>query len=71
MGSGLGQSFKPAFLNRWIASIHFEAVKSVQVSLGIRGRYVPLFWTVNTEFADKKTYFDWKFGILYQFLKCE
>jgi hypothetical protein len=43
----------------------------VQVSLVIRGRYVPLFRTANTEFADKKTYFDRKFGILNQFLKCE
>jgi hypothetical protein len=30
----------------------------IQVSLVIRGRYVPLFWTANTEFADKKTHFD-------------
>ncbi len=27
------------------------------------GRYGPLFWTANTEFADKKTHFDWKFGL--------
>jgi hypothetical protein len=27
--------------------------EKTQVSLVIRGRYVPLFWTVNTEFADK------------------
>ncbi len=25
------------------------------MGLVIRGGYVPLFWTVNTEFADKKT----------------
>jgi hypothetical protein len=30
----------------------------VQVSLIIRGIYVPVFWTANTEFADKKTHFD-------------
>ncbi len=44
---------------------------TVQVSLVIRGRYVPLFWTANTEFADKKTQFDMKFGIVNQFLKYE
>ena len=43
----------------------------VQVGLVIRGRYVPLFWTANTKFADKKTHFDWKFGILAHFFKCE
>ncbi len=30
----------------------------IQASLVIRGRYVPVFWTANTEFADKKTHFD-------------
>ncbi len=30
------------------------------VPIVIRGRYVPLIWTVNREFADQKTYFDWK-----------
>ncbi len=30
----------------------------VQVSLVIRGRYVPSFWTANPEFADKKSIFD-------------
>ncbi len=30
----------------------------VQVGLVIRGRYVPLLWTTNTEFADRKTHFD-------------
>ncbi len=35
----------------------------VQVCLVIRGRYVPLIWTANTEFANKKTYFDWKEGL--------
>jgi hypothetical protein len=36
----------------------------VQASLFIRGRYVPVFWTANTEFADKKAHFDKKFGLL-------
>ncbi len=27
----------------------------IQASLVIRGRYVPVFWTSNIEFADKKT----------------
>ncbi len=44
---------------------------AIQVSLVIRGRYVPLFWTTIAEFADKKTHFDQKFDILNQFLKCE
>jgi len=35
-----------------------EYKTTIQVSLVIRGRYVPLFWTVNTEFEDKKTHFD-------------
>ncbi len=29
----------------------------IQASLVIRGRYVPVFWTSNTEFADKKDTF--------------
>jgi len=40
--------------------IHFE----VHVSLVIRGTYVPLFWTSNNEFEDKKTHFDQKFDLL-------
>ncbi len=32
----------------------------LQVSLLIRGRYVPSFWTANLEFASKKSIFDWK-----------
>ena len=40
---------------------------TVQVDLVIRGRYVPLIWTANIEFADKKTHFDYKFGTLVQF----
>jgi hypothetical protein len=44
---------------------------NVQVGLVIRGRYVPLLGTANTEFADKKTHFDWKFGILAHLIKCE
>jgi hypothetical protein len=33
----------------------------IQVSLVIRGRYVPSYWTANLEFADKKSIiFDWK-----------
>jgi hypothetical protein len=35
----------------------------ILVSLVIRGRYVPSFWTVNLEFADKKAIFDWKIVI--------
>ena len=31
---------------------------SVQVSLVIRGRYVPSFWTTNPEFVDKKSIFN-------------
>jgi hypothetical protein len=31
---------------------HFCVKESIQVSLVIRGRYVPLIWTANTEFAD-------------------
>ncbi len=37
---------------------------NVQVSLVMRGRYVCLFWTANTEFADKNTHFDYKFYLL-------
>jgi hypothetical protein len=51
--------------------VKYVKANKVQVSLVIRGRYVPLFWTANTEFADKKTHFDWKFGILNQYLKCD
>ena len=43
----------------------------VQVGLVIRGRYVLLFWIANTEFADKKTHFDWKFGLSDQFFISE
>jgi hypothetical protein len=39
----------------------------VQVSLVIRGRYVPSFWTANLEFADYKSMFDWKIVILGHF----
>jgi hypothetical protein len=35
----------------------------VQKNLVIRGRYVPLFWTANTEFKDKKTHSDWTFWL--------
>ncbi len=38
--------------NNTIRPLLFEVL--VQVSLVIRGRYVPLFWTANTEFTDKK-----------------
>ncbi len=43
----------------------------MQVGLVISGRYVWLFWTMNNEFADKKTEFDLKFGLLKQFFKSE
>jgi hypothetical protein len=43
----------------------------VQVDLVIRGRHILLFWTSNTEFADKKTHYDLKFGILYQYFNCD
>ncbi len=43
----------------------------IQVCLVIRGRYVLPFWTANTEFADKNTHFDYKFGPFYQYIKCE
>jgi hypothetical protein len=39
-----------------------DIANKVQVSLVIRGRYVPLFWTA-------KTLFDWKSGILNQLFK--
>ncbi len=34
-------------------TLKVEMGPNVQVSLVIRGRYVPLFWTANTEFPDK------------------
>ncbi len=43
--------------------------KYVQVSLVIRGRYVPLFWTVNLEFADNKSILDLKVVILDHFFQ--
>ena len=46
-----------------IAKVVFE----IQVSLVIRGRYIPSFWTANLEFADKKSIFDWKSVILGHF----
>ncbi len=42
--------------------VNFE----IQVGLVICGRFVQLFWTANTEFADKKAQFDKKFGLLDQ-----
>jgi hypothetical protein len=33
---------------------------NVQESLCIHGRYVPSFLTMNLEFGDKKSIFDWK-----------
>ncbi len=33
----------------------------------IRGRYGPTFWTVNLEFADKKSIFDLKIVIFHTF----
>ncbi len=39
----------------------------IEVSLVIRGRYVPSFWTKSLEFADKKSIFDWKIVILGHF----
>ncbi len=36
----------------------------VEVKLAIRGRYVLLFCTENTKFADKNTIFDLKFDLL-------
>ncbi len=43
---------------------NFYARSFIQVSLVIRGRNVPSFWTANLEFADKKSIFDWKSVIL-------
>ncbi len=49
---------------RVILTIEYFLLKGViQVNLGFHGRYVPLFWTANTGFADKKTHFNRKFGI--------
>ena len=42
----------------FFSTVFFYPILAIQVSLVIRGRYVPLFWTANTEFADKKTHFD-------------
>ena len=41
------------------------------MGLVIRGRYVPLFWIANIEFTDKKTHFNWKFGLQDQFFISE
>ncbi len=35
-----------------------NTVSPIQACLAISGRYVLLFWTANTQFADKKTHFD-------------
>ncbi len=43
----------------------------IQVSLFIRGRYVLSFWTVNLEFVDEKSIFDWKIVVLDHFWQCE
>ncbi len=41
----------------------FSNAMTIQVFLVICGVIcVVLFWTANTEFTDKKTHFDWKFG---------
>jgi hypothetical protein len=45
----------------------YQRISVVQVSLVIRGRYVPSFWTANLEFTDKKSIFDWKIAILDHF----
>jgi len=45
--------------------------EKIQVNLVIFGTYVPLFWTTNTEFADKKTHSDYKFGLLDYFYICD
>jgi len=62
-------------LTRWPESgAKVKNIKSrfqLQENLVIRGRYVPLFWTANTEFAEKKTHFDYKFGLLDYFNICE
>ncbi len=42
------------------AVVFLHLSKTLQVYFVIRGKYVPLIWTSNTEFADKKTHFDWK-----------
>jgi hypothetical protein len=51
-----------------LQNIKVEVTSTLQVSLVIRGRYVPSFWTANLEFADKKFIFDWKIVILGHFL---
>ncbi len=43
----------------------------VQVSLVIRGIYVQLFLTANTEFADKKTQIDCKLYLFVPYFICE
>ena len=46
---------KPLSKHVWSRKIQS---RNVQVSLFLRGRYVPRFWTVNTEFAYKKAKYD-------------
>ncbi len=53
----LSQVFTHHFCESYVLRYFYE----IQVSLLIRGRYVP--WTVNLEFADKKAGFDWHFVI--------
>jgi hypothetical protein len=50
---------------------HIFNNKNTQVSLVIRGRYVPLFWTANTKFADKRTHFDSKLDLIDPYFICE
>ncbi len=45
-------------INQALYAFHWKPQKQAQANLVIRGRSVPLFWTANTEFADKKTQFD-------------
>ncbi len=47
---------------------HFPIISLLQVSLEIRGRYVPSFWTANPEFTDKKSIFNQKIVIFHNFV---
>ncbi len=53
-----GNRCRSVRLDYYFFSLNRNLDFTIQASLVIRGRYVPLFWTANTEFADKKTHFD-------------
>jgi hypothetical protein len=49
---------RPIFAGVKNIAAEYTTQSEVQVSLVIRGRYVPSFSTANPEFADKKSTFD-------------